>query len=100
MSTYAFDKIALEFVDLEPAFQHYTEFEKVLEGFFKILSICPGCFAGGGDPSCPIRECCKQRAYTICTECFEMDTCEKIKNTTLFQQCMIKALKAAPRLKL
>lgn len=100
VSTYDFEKIALELTNWEPAFQQYREFAKVLEGFDKIFGIfgnCPGCVAGGGDPTCSIRGCCEQKAYVTCEECIEMDTCEKLR-TTHFQNCFIKALKAALKL--
>ena len=45
----------------------------------KLFGECPGCIAGGGDPNCAIRECCKPKAYTTCAECSEMETCEKLK---------------------
>lgn len=80
IGAYGFNKIAPELANWEPAFQHYTEFEKVLDGFVKIFGDCPGCVAGGGDPNCAIRECCKQKAYTTCAECVEIDTCEKLKS--------------------
>ena len=98
ISTYGVDKIALEFVNWEPAFQHYAEFEKVLEGFVKIFGSCSGCVAGGGDPSCMIRDCCKQKAYTTCVECIEMDTCEELRTTALFQRCIIKTLRSQLKL--
>jgi len=75
---YGFNKIAHELVKYEPAFQHYEEFEKVLDGFEKTFGECPGCFAGGGDPSCIIRLCCKQKGYAVCVECAEMGTCKKL----------------------
>jgi len=100
ISAYGFDEFALELANREPAFQHYTEFEKVLEAidrFVKNLGVCPGCVAGGGDPNCAIRECCKQKAHITCIECIEMDICEKLITPPLFQH-RIKALKAALRL--
>jgi hypothetical protein len=33
IEAYGFDKIYSELVNYEPAFQHYAEFEKVLDGF-------------------------------------------------------------------
>ncbi len=78
VSAYGFDKAAPELAKWEPAFGHYAEFEKVLDGFAKLLGNCPGCVAGGGDPGCVVRQCCKQKAYATCAECGEMDTCEKL----------------------
>jgi hypothetical protein len=77
ISAYGFDKFAPELAKWEPAFQHYAEFENVLNGFVKMFGKCPGCIGGGGDPTCAVRECCKQKAYTTCAECSEMGSCEK-----------------------
>jgi hypothetical protein len=79
ISAYGFDKFAPELAKWEPAFQHYTEFENVLNGFVKMFGECPRCIKGGGDPNCAVRECSKQKAYTTCAECTEMETCEKIQ---------------------
>ena len=76
---YGFDKIASELAKWEPAFQHYTEFENVLDGFVKIFGECPACVGGGGDPNCAIRECSKQKGYAICAECTDIETCEKLQ---------------------
>ena len=73
---YGFDKIAPELAKWEPAFQHYAEFDKVLDGFVKLLGECPGCVAGGGDPGCRVRECCRPKAFQTCAECDKMGTCE------------------------
>lgn len=79
IGAYGFDKIMPELAKWETSFQHYPEFEKVMGGLVKLFGECPGCVAGGGDPNCAIRECCKQKGYTTCAECAEMETCEKIK---------------------
>ena len=76
---YGFDKFTSELAKWEPAFQHYTEFENVMDGFVKMFGECPGCVMGGGPPDCTIRECCKQKAYTTCAECAEIEACEKLK---------------------
>jgi len=77
---YGFDKITSELAKWEPAFQHYKEFENVLDGLIKIFGECPGCIAGGGDPNCLVRECCKQKNYVSCVQCTDMETCEKLEN--------------------
>lgn len=79
ISHYGFDKTAPKLAKWEPAFQHYTEFENVLDGFAKILGECPGCVKGGGDPDCELHECCKQKAYSTCAECVEMEKCERLQ---------------------
>ena len=94
IKTYGVDRVALKLVDLEPSFEHYYEFEKVLDGFVKFFSNCSGCFANDGDPECTVRECCKQRKYVSCIECHDLDECEKLRGRVLFQQCIINTLKA------
>lgn len=79
ISTYGFDKFASELAKWEPAFQHYAEFENVMDGFVKLFGECPGCVKGGGPPDCAIRECSRQKAYATCAECAEVGTCEKIQ---------------------
>jgi len=79
ISAYGFDKSTSELAKWEPALQHYTEFENVMDGFAKLFGACPGCITGGGDPNCAVRECCKQKAYTTCAECVEIETCEKLQ---------------------
>ena len=77
IGAFGFDKISPQLAKWEPAFQHYEEFEKVLDGFVSLLGECPGCAAGGGDPSCTLRQCCKEKGYTTCADCVELDSCEK-----------------------
>ena len=76
---YGFDKISADLAAWEPAFQHYKEFENVMDGLVKIFGECPACNAGGGDPACVIRMCIKQKGYTICAECADLETCEKVQ---------------------
>lgn len=92
--TYGIDRVALKFVDWEPAFKHYAEFEKVLDGLVKLFGDCNGCFAGDGDPECAVRECCRQKAYVGCIECYDLDTCERLRERVLLQHCIINTLKA------
>jgi hypothetical protein len=91
---WGFDKAAPELAKYDPAFKNYAEFEGVLDGFAKLLGDCPGCIAGGGSPSCVIRQCCKQKNYSTCVECAEMDTCKKLLRevATLENMKRIKAL--------
>jgi hypothetical protein len=79
IKAYGFDKIISELAKWEPAFQHYAEYEKVLDGWVKIFGDCPGCISGGGDPNCAVRECCKEKAYVTCVECTEIEKCEKLQ---------------------
>lgn len=95
--TYGFDEIALKLANTEPAFQHYAEFERVLEAinrFFEDFGSCPGCIYGSGDLGCAIRECCKEKSCTVCSGCLELDRCEKLVTTPLFRH-RFKALEAA-----
>ena len=79
IGAYGFDKIAPELAKWEPAFQHYGEFEKVMDGLVKLFGECPGCIGGGGDPNCKLRQCCGQKSYITCVECAEMGTCKKLE---------------------
>lgn len=80
---YDFGKIALELANHNPAFQHYSQFERVLDSFVKIFTDCPGCIARDKYPTCAVRECCKQRSHVTCLECVEMDMCEKLRTMAL-----------------
>ena len=71
-------KMASEIAKWEPAFQHYVEYENVLDVLVKLFGECQGCVAGTGSPDCEVRPCCNQKGHTICVECTEMDTCEKL----------------------
>lgn len=92
--TFGIDSIALKFVSLEPAFAHYAEFEKVLDGFTKLFANCQGCSIGDGDPHCVIRECCQQKAHNTCIECYDLDDCDKLKTRVLLHHCVMKTLEA------
>jgi hypothetical protein len=78
IGAYGFDKIMPELAKYEPSLKHYPEFDDVMNGLVKLFSKCPGC-AGGGNPDCAVRQCCKQKPYSTCAECAEMDTCEKLQ---------------------
>jgi len=79
ISYYGFDKMTADLAKWEPAFQHYKEFENVMDGLVKIFGECPACEAGGGDPNCAVRMCCKEKGYTTCAECADLETCEKLQ---------------------
>lgn len=79
IGAYGFDKISSDLAKWEPAFEHYQEFEKVMDGLLKIFGGCPGCIGGGGDPNCSVRECCKQKAFTTCADCSNMTICERLR---------------------
>ena len=44
------------------------DFVEALETIKKV-PICPGCLKGGGDDTCRMRECTKQRGLVHCDEC-------------------------------
>ena len=75
---YGFDKIMPELAKWEPSFEHYDEFNQVMEGLVKLFGDCPGCLQGGGDPNCKVRSCIKQKGYRTCAECSEAETCEPL----------------------
>lgn len=79
ITAYGFDKVMPELAKWEPSFQHYPEFESVMNGLTKLFGECPGCIGGGGDPDCAVRQCAKQKGYATCAECDAMKTCEKVQ---------------------
>ena len=79
ITAYGFDKVMPELAKWEPSFQHYPEFESVMNGLTKLFGECPGCIGGGGDPECAVRQCAKQKGYATCAECDAMETCEKVQ---------------------
>ena len=78
IAAYGFDKMMPELVKYEPSFKHYNEFEQVMDGLVKTFDGCPGCFQGGGDPSCIARSCAKEGCFRTCADCDEAGTCEKL----------------------
>jgi hypothetical protein len=50
------------------------EFVQALETI-KNVDGCPGCLKGGGDDTCPMRDCTKQRGLVHCDECGAGDGC-------------------------
>jgi len=44
-----------------------------IEGSMK----CPGCINGGGDPACPVRICSKGKGHSSCSQCSELESCNK-----------------------
>ena len=76
---YGFDKIAPELAKWEPSLTHYVKFEEVMDGLAKLFGECPGCVDSGGNPECEIRTCSKERGYTTCADCREIEKCERVK---------------------
>lgn len=50
--------------------------EKTLEWMTKYTG-CRGCLSGGGSPGCVIRMCAREKGYSICNECDELEDCIK-----------------------
>ena len=78
IAAYGFDKIMPELANWEPSLKHYNEFSQVMDGLVKMFGDCLGCLQGGGDPSCKVRTCAKQKGYRTCTQCDETETCEHL----------------------
>lgn len=76
MAAYGFDKSSSYLAKWEPAFKNYKEFEGVLDGIVRLFGSCPGCVAGGGDPNCAVRGCCRRKSHATCAECAEINKCE------------------------
>jgi hypothetical protein len=38
---------------------------------------CRGCLSGGGFPGCGIRICAREKGYSICNECSDLEDCTK-----------------------
>jgi hypothetical protein len=58
-----------------------SEFFKGLEWFLSHPE-CPGCKDGGGLDDCSIRHCAAKREVAHCTQCTEVDTCERYQILT------------------
>ncbi len=67
-----FNKIAVPFEWVG----NYKEFKKWLN--FLARSKCNGCQAGGGNPFCNIRKCCKKKNIVSCADCEEFP-CKKLE---------------------
>ena len=50
--------------------------ENTLEWMTK-YAYCAGCEKGGGPPDCAIRLCAKEKEYSLCNECEELEGCTK-----------------------
>jgi hypothetical protein len=74
-------------VEFVPAVKHYTEFEHVLE--WLTTQSCAGCRAGGGNPTCAIRICVRERGFTGCWDCPD-DGCEKLQFIDAFSPTVPK----------
>ena len=50
--------------------------EKTLEWMTE-NTFCEGCEKGGGSPDCAIRVCAKEKGFSLCNECDELEGCTK-----------------------
>ena len=48
-------------------------------GNIKNVPVCPGCLKGGGDDTCRMRECTKQRGLVHCDECDAREKCPNVE---------------------
>lgn len=88
MGAFGFDKSYSELAKWEPAFKNYREFEEVLAGIVRLFGSCPGCAAGGGDPNCAIRDCCREKTYTTCADCPKLNKCEVAQGRVQMEELM------------
>ena len=56
----------------------FGEFMKGLESIQR-MGLCPGCREGGGAPECTIRACAKGKRFEHCSECGQLEDCEKFE---------------------
>ncbi|MBN1323763.1 MAG: DUF3795 domain-containing protein [Methanotrichaceae archaeon] len=40
-------------------------------------ALCAGCEGGGGPPECPIRICAKDKGFSLCSDCSDLELCSK-----------------------
>ncbi len=79
ITSFGFDRIMPELASYEPSLKHYGEFNQVMDGLVKLFGYCPGCFENGGDPSCKVRLCAREKNYRTCVECGESRSCQKLE---------------------
>jgi len=54
----------------------FSQLDKTLN-WLQANTNCPGCEQGGGPPDCAIRSCSKEKGYELCSECSDLDECDK-----------------------
>lgn len=74
LDAYNFKSIAKQV----PGMGNYEAFEGVLNILIGFFGQCQSCNKGGGNPTCEIRICCKEKGYKTCAECPSVP-CEKVK---------------------
>lgn len=54
----------------------FSGLEKALN-WVQTYTRCLGCEQGGGPPDCTIRTCSREKGYELCSECTDLEGCEK-----------------------
>ena len=54
----------------------FKRFNKNLE-WLSVNTRCVGCEQGGGPPDCAVRLCSRERGHTLCSDCQDLDLCDK-----------------------
>jgi len=81
-TTYLYNQLH-EFSDKEPAFKHEENFYSFLQALKQHFGSCKGCSVKSGISLCAIRNCAIEHNVSLCSECPDFDTCEKIQNDFL-----------------
>ena len=92
-----FDTVSCGLAKYFKDFNNYEQCYKVLGAMVR-LRCKRSCKAGGGNPSCKVRNCCQKKAISGCWECAEFNICTKpdflkpihgdanLKNITIIQK--------------
>ena len=56
----------------------FNEFMESL-AYIQVMSLCPRCKEGGGDPVCKVRVCASKRKLTNCSQCDELAECRNFE---------------------
>ena len=81
-TTYLYNRLH-EFSDKEPAFKHEENFYSFLQALKQHFGSCEGCSVKSGISLCAIRNCAIEHNVSLCSECPDFDTREKIQNDYL-----------------
>jgi hypothetical protein len=65
-----------------PVLGEYESFKKSLDGL-TMIRCTKACREGGGDPWCKIRRCAQKKAFDGCWQCSDIETCSKLKGTSV-----------------
>lgn len=55
---------------------NFNDLDKAMD-WVHTYTRCLGCEQGGGPPDCVIRICAKEKGFDLCTECSELEDCDK-----------------------